>query len=74
MGKWPGRDHSACENGNSSRSTGTKRSASSDLVWTSKMRQRFGSTMDFYSRSGQQATRPLAYGGLQSLKQDKLLA
>ena len=49
-----GRNHSACENENSSRFPGTRRFASSELVRTSRKRQRFGSAVDFYSRSGQQ--------------------
>ena len=44
-----GRDHSAGENGNSSRFPGTRRSTSSELVRTSRKRQRFGSTVEFYS-------------------------
>ena len=44
-----GRDHLACENGNSPRCPGTRRPTSSELVRTSRMKQRFGSTLDFYS-------------------------
>ena len=43
-----GRDHSACENGNSPRFPGTRRSTSSGLVRTSRKRQCFGSAVDFY--------------------------
>ena len=45
------RDHSAYENGNSSRFPGTRRSTSSELIRTSRMRQRFGSTADFIPRA-----------------------
>ena len=44
-----GRDHSANESGNSSRFPGTRRSTSSELVRTSRRRQRLGSAIDFYS-------------------------
>ena len=44
------------ENGNSSRFSGTRRSSTSELLRTSRIRQRFCSTVDFINRSGQQLT------------------
>ena len=58
-----GRDHSACESGNSSRFPSTLRSTSSELIRTSRIRQSLVPQY-FYSRSGQQATWPLAYSSL----------
>ena len=72
-GKLLGRDHSAYENGNSSRFPGTRRSTSSELIRTSRIRQSLVPQY-FYSRSGQQATWPLAYSSLQSPKLYKVAA